>query len=167
MDNRIWTNLRVLRKYNNKALKEVSEELGIDSSYLSRLERGENKNVSFEKIYNLASYYDVTIEQLVNEDLNNKDLNHYDKNDYKENFIQREDIHYIKLIKAAKSENITPSEAEIIITLFKKISAAAQSSNIKDEYYKYAYKAKANGVSKEKFQNMIDFLIKNEEAELN
>ncbi|PTX14826.1 Transcriptional regulator, contains XRE-family HTH domain [Halanaerobium congolense] len=165
MDNQIWENLRLLRKDKNKSLKDVSEDLGIDLSYLSRLERGENKNVSFEKIYNLASYYNVTIEQLVNNDLNNFDLSNYDKNIYKENLIQKEDIHYIKLIKAAKSENISPSEAEVIIKLFKKISATAHSSNIKDEYSKYAYKAKESGVSKEKFKNMIEFLIKNEKAE--
>jgi transcriptional regulator with XRE-family HTH domain len=165
MDNQIWENLRLLRKDKNKSLKDVSEDLGIDLSYLSRLERGENKNVSFEKIYNLASYYNVTIEQLVNNDLNNFDLSNYDQNIYKENLIQKEDIHYIKLIKAAKSENISPSEAEVIIKLFKKISATAHSSNIKDEYSKYAYKAKESGVSKEKFKNMIEFLIKNEKAE--
>ncbi len=58
---------------------------------------------------------------------------------------------------------MSPDEAKIIINLFRKISAAAKSADIKDDYCKYAFKAKSSGVSEDKFKNMVEYLIKGEE----
>lgn len=162
MNNLIFENLRFIRKKQGKSLEEVASSIGIDISSLSRIETKKSPNVSFETIFNLSRYYNISLEKLVAEDINDDDL--IDEESEKI-IISEEELPYYEIIETAKKENFTVKETKAIMDLFKKISAAAQANNSQDEFSKLAFKAKANGVSEEKFQNMIDFLIKNEELE--
>jgi transcriptional regulator with XRE-family HTH domain len=161
MEDQIWRNLRIIRKeIKKKSLQEIADQLKIDPGYLSKVERGMIQNASFEKIYELAELYEISLEDLVNQDFSNVDYKESEKI-----VVDEENIAYYELGLYAKKEGITVEEAKTIINLFKKISAASQAANLKDEYYSLAAKAKANGVSEEKFSNMIDYLIRDEEID--
>jgi len=160
MNNQVWDNLRAIRKKQNKSLEEVAADVGIDSSSLSRIETKNSPNVSFEKIYELSRYYNVSLEKLVSENINEENLIDEESDEI---IISESELPYYRVIREAKKEGLSPEETKTIINLFKKISAAAQSADIKDQYYKLAYKAKSNGVPEDKFKNMVEYMIKNEE----
>jgi transcriptional regulator with XRE-family HTH domain len=160
MDNQVWDNLRAIRKQQNKSLEKVALDLGMDASSLSRIETKNSPNVSFEKIYELSRYYNVSLEKLVSENINEENLIDEESDEI---IISESELPYYRVIREAKKEGLSPEETKTIINLFKKISAAAQSADIKDQYYKLAYKAKSNGVPEDKFKNMVEYMIKNEE----
>jgi transcriptional regulator with XRE-family HTH domain len=132
----------------------------MDASSLSRIETKNSPNVSFEKIYELSRYYNVSLDKLVSGDIE------------EENFIEEEpdkivvsknELPYYRVVQEAKSEGLSPEETKFIIKLFRKITGEIQGRNIADEYMKTAYMAKSQGVSESKFKNMVEYLIKNEE----
>lgn len=55
--------LRELRRQRGQSLREAASDLGIDSSQLSRLERGE-RALSRDVAERLSAYYDVPNEQI-------------------------------------------------------------------------------------------------------
>lgn len=160
MNNQIFENLRAIRKKQGKSLEEVSSSIGIDISSLSRVETKKSPNVSFETIYNLSRYYDISLEKLVAGDINR---DHFIDEEAEEIIISKEELPYYQVVKEAKKEGLSPKETKVIIDLFRKISCAAQISNVQDEFVQLAYRVKSTGISKEKFKYMIEFLIKNEE----
>jgi transcriptional regulator with XRE-family HTH domain len=160
MNNRVWDNLRAIRKKQNKSLEEVAAAVEIDASSLSRIETKNSPNVSFEKIYELSRYYNVSLDRLVSGDIEGENFIEKDQDKI---VVSKNELPYYRVVQAAKSEGLSPEETEVIINLFKKIAAVAQAGNIRDEYCKLANKAKANGVSEFKFKNMVEYLIKNEE----
>jgi len=160
MNNQIWDNLRAVRKQQNKSLEEVAEALEMDASSLSRIETKKSQNVSFEKIYELSRYYNVSLEKLVSGDIKRENIIDEEPDEI---VISKNELPYYRVVQEAKSEGLTAEEAKIIISLFKKIAAAAQAGNTQDTYSKIAYRAKDAGLSESKFQNMVEYLIKNEE----
>ena len=54
-----------LRNGTGKSQKEVADDLGIQASVLSRIERGETKTVSHDLVIKLAEYYDVPTDYLL------------------------------------------------------------------------------------------------------
>ena len=160
MDNQVWDNLRAIRKQQNKSLEKVALDLGMDASSLSRIETKNSPNVSFEKIYELSKYYNVSLDSLVSGDIEGE--NYIDEESDKI-VVSKNELPYYRVVQEAKSEGLSPEETKTIIDLFRKISAAAHSADLKDQYYKLAYKAKSNGVSEDKFKNMVEYLIRDEE----
>lgn len=160
MNNQVWDNLRAIRKKQNKSLEEVAAAVEIDASSLSRIETKNSPNVSFEKIYELSRYYNVSLEELVSGDIKKENIIDEEPDKI---VVSKNEIPYYRVVQEAKKEGLSPEETKTIIDLFRKISAAAQSADIKDQYYQIAYKAKSNGVSEDKFKNMVEYLIKNEE----
>jgi transcriptional regulator with XRE-family HTH domain len=55
--------LRELRHHQGSSLRSAAKELGVDPSYLSRLERGK-KPASDQLLEKASRYYDVPLEQL-------------------------------------------------------------------------------------------------------
>jgi len=57
---KLANNLKILRKYANKSINQVSKETGISYSFLNNLETQRTpKNPSMETIDKLANYYNV------------------------------------------------------------------------------------------------------------
>ena len=162
MNNEMWSNLRKIRKKQNKSLEEVAEEVGLNASSLSRIETGKSAGVSFKTIYDLSRYYGVTLEKIVSEKIEDEEKV---SNDQKKIVISQDELPYYRVVQEAKNEGLTAEETKTIISMFKRIAAVAQAGNIRDEYCKLANKAKANGVSEFKFQNMVEYLITNERLE--
>lgn len=160
MNDQIWDNLRAIRKKQNRSLESVAEDLEMDASSLSRIETKNSPNVSFEKIYELSKYYNVSLDRLASGDI--EEENFIDEEPDKI-VVSKNELPYYRVVQEAKNEGLTAEETKTIINLFKKIAAVAQAGNIRDEYCKLANKAKSNGVSKDKFKNMIEYMIKNEE----
>jgi len=160
MNNQVWDNLRAIRKKQNKSLESVAKDLGMAASGLSRIETKNSPNVSFEKIYELSRYYNVSLEKLVSGDIKRENIIDEEPDEI---VISKNELPYYRVVQEAKSEGLTAEEAKIIISLFKKIAAAAQAGNTQDTYSKIAYRAKDAGLSESKFQNMVEYLIKNEE----
>jgi len=163
LDNQIWSNFKKIRKKRGESLEQVASAIGINSSSLSRIENGKSPNVSFSTIYDLSRYYDISIEKLISGDIGEKEELTSDNND--EIIVSEKELPYYRVVLAATNEGLSPEETQTIINLFRKISAAAQAANERDEFAKLAFKAKSRGLSIEKFQNMIDFMVKNEETE--
>jgi len=163
LDNQIWSNFKKIRKKRGESLEQVASAIGINSSSLSRIENSKSPNVSFSTIYDLSRYYDIGIEKLISGDIEEKEELTSDKPD--EIIVSEKDLPYYRVVLAAKNEGLSVVDTKTIIKLFKKISAAAQAANERDEFAKLAFRAKSSGLSREKFKNMVDFLIKNEEAE--
>lgn len=61
----IGDNLRIARKRKKLTLLDVQFETGTDSGHLSRIENGEHKHVTIEKIYNLCEFYKVSIYDII------------------------------------------------------------------------------------------------------
>lgn len=61
----IHQRLCVLRNGTGKSQKEVADELNIQASVLSRIERGETKSVSHDLIIKFAEYYNVSTDYLL------------------------------------------------------------------------------------------------------
>ena len=160
MNDQIWDNLRAIRKKQNRSLESVAEDLEMDASSLSRIETKNSPNVSLEKIYELSKYYNVSLDRLVSGDI--EEENFIDEEPEKI-VVSKNELPYYRVIQEAKSEGLSPEETKTIISLFKKIAATAQAGNTQDTYSKIAYKAKDAGLSESKFQNMVEYLIKNEE----
>ncbi|PTV94441.1 transcriptional regulator with XRE-family HTH domain [Halanaerobium saccharolyticum] len=160
MDNQIWENLRKIRKNKNKSLKEVSNSIGINTSSLSRIETGNSPSVSFETIYNLADYYNVSLEKLATSNINEENLSDKDTDEIT---ISREEMPYYSLAIEAKKEGLSVEDTKNLILLFRKITSEIQRRNIKDKYFDLALKAKGNGISEAEFSSMVDIMIKNKE----
>jgi len=156
MDNQIWENLRKIRKNKNKSLKEVSNSIGINTSSLSRIETGNSPSVSFETIYNLADYYNVSLEKLATSNINEENLSDKDTDEIT---ISREEMPYYSLAIEAKKEGLSVEDTKNLILLFRKITSEIQRRNIKDKYFDLALKAKGNGISEAEFSSMVDILI--------
>lgn len=160
MNDQIWDNLRAIRKKQNRSLESVAEDLEMDASSLSRIETKNSPNVSFEKIYELSKYYNVSLDNLVSGDINDENI--IDKEQDKI-IISKNELPYYRVIQEAQKNGLSVKETKFIIKLFRKITGEIQGRNIADEYMKTAYMAKSHGVSESKFQNMVEYLIKNEE----
>lgn len=61
----IYQRLSDLRNGTGKSQKEVADDLGIQASVLSRIERGETKAVSHDLVIKLAKYYNVSTDYLL------------------------------------------------------------------------------------------------------
>ena len=134
--------------------------IGINSSSLSRIENRKNPNVSFSTIYDLSRYYDLSLEKILSGDIEEHKSYNSDKI-----IVSEKELPYYRVVLAAKNEGLSVVDTRTIIKLFKKISATAQAANARDQYSKNAFRAKSHGISEEKFKNMVDFLIRNEETE--
>lgn len=163
MDKQIWSNFKKIRNKKGLSLKQVAKQIGINSSSLSRIENGKNPNVSFSTIYDLSRYYEVGLEKILSGDIDEEEDSTLQNEE--ENIITKKELPYYRVAKEAKNKGLSVDETRTIIQLFKKISATAQAANVQDEYSKIAYMAKSNGISEEKFKNMVDFMIRNEEVE--
>lgn len=161
MDKQIWSNFKKVRKRKGESLEKVGKAIGINSSSLSRIENSKSPNVSFSTIYDLSRYYDISIEKLISGDIEEKEELISDNPD--EIIVSEKELPYYRVAKEAKNEGLSVDETRTIIQLFKKISATAQAANARDQYSKIAFRAKSNGISEEKFKNMVDFMIRNEE----
>lgn len=63
MQIRQFTRLKDLREDKDKTQKEIAEMLGTSQSYYSQYEKGK-RSVPFERIVELAKYYDVSIDYI-------------------------------------------------------------------------------------------------------
>ena len=61
----IYQRLCDLRNGTGKSQKEVADELNIQASVLSRIERGETKSVSHDLVIKFAEYYNVSTDYLL------------------------------------------------------------------------------------------------------
>lgn len=161
MDKQIWSNFKKIRKRKGESLEKVGKAIGINSSSLSRIENAKSPNVSFSTMLNLSRYYEVGLEKIISGDIE-KDEDSTAQNE-EENIITKKELPYYRVAKEAKNEGLSVDETRTIIQLFTKISATAQAANARDQYSKIAFRAKSNGISEEKFKNMVDFMIRNEE----
>jgi transcriptional regulator with XRE-family HTH domain len=157
VNNEIWSNLRKVRKSQNKSLEDVAENVGLNTSSLSRIETGNSTSVSFKKIYDLSRYYNVSLEKLATGSIEEKNL--YDK-DSDGITVSKEEMPYYSLAIEAKKEGLSVKDTKNLILLFKRITSEIQRRNIQDEYYNQALKAKGNGISEAEFSSMVDILIK-------
>jgi transcriptional regulator with XRE-family HTH domain len=61
----IGENLRIARKRNKLTLLDVQFETGTDIGHLSKIENGEHKHITVDKIYNLCAFYEVSIYDII------------------------------------------------------------------------------------------------------
>lgn len=61
----IGRNLADLRKSRSLTLAQISEEIGVTHSYLSKLESGKIKKPSFENLNTIAKYFNVDLSYFV------------------------------------------------------------------------------------------------------
>lgn len=59
-------NVKKLRETKGKKREEVSLALGLDNSYISKLERS-NINLTLDKLVKIAEYFEVKPSELLNE----------------------------------------------------------------------------------------------------
>ncbi|MFW3619476.1 helix-turn-helix domain-containing protein [Staphylococcus caprae] len=57
--------LRKRRQDKKMTLDDVGFELGYNSSYIGKIERAEQRTISFYMLVTLANYYDVKIETII------------------------------------------------------------------------------------------------------
>ncbi|MFJ2041760.1 helix-turn-helix domain-containing protein [Streptomyces sp. NPDC088019] len=57
--------LRKRRKDKKLTLDDVGFDLGYNSSYIGKIERAEQRTISFYMLVTLANYYDVKIETVI------------------------------------------------------------------------------------------------------
>jgi transcriptional regulator with XRE-family HTH domain len=143
------------------SLEEVAREIEIAPSSLSRLENGKSPNVSFSTIYDLCSYYNVSLEKIVSEDMESEE---YIPDNTEKVTVSEEEMPYYQVAKEARDEGLTVQQTRELILLFKKITSEIQRRNIPDEYCSLALKAKGYGISKSEFKSMVDILIQNKEG---
>lgn len=62
MSNQLGEELRRLRKERDLTLGEVAKGIGITLQYMSLLEKGERKSVSFEIMTNISRFYGVPLD---------------------------------------------------------------------------------------------------------
>lgn len=55
--------IKLLREKNNISQRVFSELLGLDSSYISKFERG-LINISLEKLIDIANYFNIEVREL-------------------------------------------------------------------------------------------------------
>ncbi|PTX14752.1 DNA-binding transcriptional regulator, XRE family [Halanaerobium congolense] len=161
MNDHIWANLKKIRNEKNMSLEEVAREIEIAPSSLSRLENGKSPNVSFSTIYDLCSYYNVSLEKIVSEDMESEE---YIPDNTEKVTVSEEEMPYYQVAKEARDEGLTVQQTRELILLFKKITSEIQRRNIPDEYCSLALKAKGYGISKSEFKSMVDILIQNKEG---
>ncbi|AVM24924.1 helix-turn-helix domain-containing protein [Bacillus pumilus] len=63
----IGQNLADLRKSSHLTLAQISEEIGVTHSYLSKLEAGKIKKPSFENLNAIADYFNVDLSYFATE----------------------------------------------------------------------------------------------------
>jgi len=161
LNDHIWANLKKIRNEKNMSLEEVAREIEIAPSSLSRLENGKSPNVSFSTIYDLCSYYNVSLEKIVSEDMESEE---YIPDNTEKVTVSEEEMPYYQVAKEARDEGLTVQQTRELILLFKKITSEIQRRNIPDEYCSLALKAKGYGISKSEFKSMVDILIQNKEG---
>ena len=164
MNNQVWDNLRAIRKQQNKSLEEVAAAVEMDASSLSRIETKNSPNVSFEKIYELSRYYNVSLEKLVSGDINSENIIDEEPDQI---VVSKNELPYYRVVRAAIKEGLTVQQTRELISLFRKITSEIKRRNIPDEYCKQALKAKGEGISKSEFKSMVDILIQNRETKSN
>lgn len=59
-------NIKELREANGKKREEISLAIGVDNSYISKLERS-NINPTLDKLIKIANYFEVKIQDLFKE----------------------------------------------------------------------------------------------------
>lgn len=106
--------IRSLRLKNNKTLKEVSSLLKIDSSLLSKIEKGK-RIAKRELIKKLSEYYDIKEEQLLISWLSDKLLNEVNNEELALKALQvaEEKMNYI-ITKEDKKSGIIKSIKKIL-----------------------------------------------------
>ena len=62
--------LKELRIAKNKSLQDVANAIGVSKAHLWDLEKGKSKNPSLDLITGLASYFKISVAELVGEDPN-------------------------------------------------------------------------------------------------
>jgi transcriptional regulator with XRE-family HTH domain len=164
LNDRIWANLKKIRNDKNKSLEEVATEIGINPSSLSRIENSKSPNVSFSTIYDLCSYYNVSLEKITSENMGSEE---FIPDKTERVIVSDEELPYYKVAKAAKNEGLTVKQTRELILLFKKITSEIKRSNISDEYCSLALKAKGHGISRSEFKSMVDILIHNRDTKSN
>jgi len=164
LNDHIWANLKKIRNEKNMSLEEISREIGIAPSSLSRLENGKSPNVSFSTIYNLCSYYNVSLERIVSEDMESEE---YIPDNTEKVTVSEEEMPYYKVVMEAKKEGLTVNQTQEIISLFKKITSEIQRRNIPDDYCNLALKLKGAGISRSEFRSIVDILIQNKDTKSN
>lgn len=153
MEKKLYQNLRDIRKRKGMSLKDVSDATGIDSGYLSKLERGIVENIGFEKMLELLNLLEISVQDfLAGNTESNQNISY-------NNFMNQKNYPYIKLGIEAKKEGLSPEDAQEIIKLYRKISVAIEKKSVEDEYHQISLKAKEHNIDTKEFRKMIDFLI--------
>ena len=108
---------REIRKSKGKSLREVEADTGITRGYLSRFERDLIPNASLSRMEELADYYNVDLQSIIAGDEQEWKANLPDK--LKE-FIDENNIDFLKVGLKAKDKGLSPEEVESLIEIISK-----------------------------------------------
>jgi len=114
--------LRNIRKSKGYSLRQVEKLTAINRGFLSKLERGELKNIDLQKVMKLAECYEVDICSILSSDQNWK--NSLTENMKK--FVNPDNIAYLELGLAAKEKGIAVGDAKKIINIYSHLASAAK-----------------------------------------
>lgn len=109
--------LKQLRNQQGKTLQDVEADTGISAGYLSKLENDKPENPSLKALDKLATYYDVKVAYLLDDE-----SNWYQELPEKlKKLVNEENIEYIEAGLKAKEKGYSPEVIEEIINLYEKI----------------------------------------------
>lgn len=109
--------LSKLREDRGVSLAIIEKETGITGSYYNRLENNLLKNPSIEKLKRLADYFNISVAELITGDDGWKELLPPEIRE----FVEKENIQYLNVIRKAKNEDITPEQIEDLINAIKPV----------------------------------------------
>lgn len=139
--------LRKIRNEQGLSIREVANTINVNRGYLSKVERGEVKSISVDKLKDFADFYNVSIQDLLDRNDNWKEK----VPEKTKKFVKPENIDYLNIGLLAKKEGLTPEEAKKTIKLLGNIK-----TNTSDEYSSAIEKAKQNNLSEENLIKIID-----------
>lgn len=105
LDREIGEKLRKLR--NDRPMREVAEQIGIDHSYIGKIEKG--KIPSLNTLRKLCDFYGVTVSSLFGDELVVPDE------------LKEIGVEWISFAKEMEKKELTPEEIKAVIDAFKAI----------------------------------------------
>lgn len=109
MNNYFAKNLRYLREYYGLSKSELASKLKLNQSTISRWENGD-MGANVDNAYDVASYFGVSISDLLGKDLNNNNIKPFDELEIlfskNKDILTEDDKEYIRFIVEKRKKEI-------------------------------------------------------------
>lgn len=108
LDKQIGEKLKKIREQKNLTMRDVAEKIGIDHSYVSKIEKG--KIPSLDKLKKLCALYGINVSSLFGDEINTPDE------------LGQLGVKWITFAKEMEERDLTPEEIKQIITALKLVN---------------------------------------------